>query len=43
MAGFVLNERLRPSVLGAVSLGLCGVVLSGVLSGVRAAIFDLSD
>src|SRR5262249_7149907 len=25
MAAFVLNERLRPGVLGAVSLGLCGV------------------
>jgi hypothetical protein len=27
MTAFVLNERLRPGVLGAVSLGLCGVTV----------------
>jgi S-adenosylmethionine uptake transporter len=49
MAAFVLNERLRPGVLGAVSLGLCGVgviawnsiegqqVVSGDLIGIAAA------
>jgi drug/metabolite transporter (DMT)-like permease len=49
MAVFLLNERLRPSVLGAVLLGLCGVgviawnsiggqpVVSGDLIGIAAA------
>jgi S-adenosylmethionine uptake transporter len=49
MAAFVLKERLRPGVLGAVSLGLCGVgviawnsiegqqAVSGDLIGIAAA------